>query len=202
DAAIRRNPEWIPNISELWASGNSSYKMVKGFLKALSDAKGELTEDEEELISHNLDRLFDLQKYPFTALEIAASVDEEQVADIFVRINSEGVKLNQADFLLTLLSVFWDDGRADLERFCRSARQAPGASDAASPYNHFIQPDPDQLLRVSVALGFGRGRLKSVYQVLRGKDADTGEFSPSLREAQFERLAEAQGHVLKLAYWH
>ena len=28
------------------------------------------------------------------ALEIASSVDEEQVADIFVRINSEGVKLN------------------------------------------------------------------------------------------------------------
>jgi hypothetical protein len=42
-------------------------------------------------IAHNLDRLFDLQKYPFTALEIASSVDEEQVADIFVRINSEGV---------------------------------------------------------------------------------------------------------------
>jgi hypothetical protein len=34
------------------------------------------------------------------------------VADIFVRINSEGVKLNQSDFILTLMSVFWDDARA------------------------------------------------------------------------------------------
>jgi hypothetical protein len=201
DAAVRRDPEWIPNISDLWSSGKSSYQMVKGFLESLSK-KTTLTDHEEERISHNLDRLFDLQKYPFTALEIAPSVDEEQVADIFVRINSEGVKLNQADFILTLLSVFWDTGRHDLERFCRSARcpAAPGAD--ASPFNHFIQPDPDQLLRVSVARGFNRGRLKSVYQVLRGKDLDTGEFSPQRREQQFELLKQAQSEVLNLTNWH
>lgn len=201
DAAIKRDPEWIPNISELWASGNSSFKMVKGFLKTLG-AKVELSEEEEEQISHNLDRLFDLQKYPFTALEIAATVDEEQVADIFVRINSEGVKLNQADFLLTLLSVFWDTGRAELEQFCRRSRQPPTPGGAASPFNHFIEPDPDQMLRVSVALGFSRGRLKSVYQVLRGKDLDSGEFSADRRDVQFEILRQAQAKVLDLTCWH
>ncbi|WP_199797676.1 GmrSD restriction endonuclease domain-containing protein [Pseudazoarcus pumilus] len=201
DAAIRRDPEWIPNISELWASGNSSFKMVKGFLKTLT-AKVELSEEEEELISHNLDRLFDLQKYPFTALEIAATVDEEQVADIFVRINSEGVKLNQADFILTLLSVFWDAGRAELEQFCRNSRQPPALGSPPSPFNHFIEPDPDQMLRVSVALGFSRGRLKSVYQVLRGKDLDNGEFSADRRDAQFEVLRQAQAKVLDLTCWH
>ncbi len=201
DAAIKRDPEWIANISELWASGNSSFKMVKGFLKTL-EAKTELTEEEEEQISHNLDRLFDLQKYPFTALEIASTVDEEQVADIFVRINSEGVKLNQADFLLTLLSVFWDQGRAELERFCRRSRQPPAACGEASPFNHFIEPDPDQMLRVSVALGFSRGRLKSVYQVLRGKDLETGQFSNEHRDAQFRILQEAQARVLDLTCWH
>lgn len=201
DAAIRRDPEWIPNISELWASGNSSFKMVKEFLRTLS-AKVTLTDNEEEQISHNLDRLFDLQKYPFTALEIAATVDEEHVADIFVRINSEGVKLNQADFLLTLLSVFWDQGRSDLERFCRLSRQPPAPGSAASPFNHFITPDPDQLLRVSVALGFSRGRLKSVYQVLRGKDLETGQFSAAQRDTQFKILQEAQAKVLDLTCWH
>ncbi len=184
DAAIRRDPEWIANISELWTSGKSSYQMMKGFLNSLQE-KTSLTEEEEEHISHNLDRLFDLQKYPFTALEIASSVDEEQVADIFVRINSEGVKLNQADFILTLLSVFWDKGRAELETFCRSSRQPPVAGGRASPFNHFIEPDPDQLLRVSVALGFERGRLKSVYQV-----------------AQFQILQETQAKVLDLTHWH
>lgn len=201
DAAIRRDAEWIPSISALWTSGKSSRKLVNDFLDGLS-GKSTLDEAEEERISHNLDRLFDIQKYPFTALEIAPTVDEEQVADIFVRINSEGVKLNQADFILTLLSVFWDEGRAALESFCRTARRPPTQSGAASPFNHFIQPDPDQLLRASVALGFGRGRLKSVYQVLRGKDLSTGEFSAERREAQFAILRDAQAKVLDLTHWH
>jgi hypothetical protein len=201
DIAIRRDPEWISNISELWASRSSSRKLVNGFIDRLAE-KSPLSEADEELISHNLDRLFDLQKYPFTALEIAASVDEEQVADIFVRINSEGVRLNQADFILTLMSVFWEQGRVILEDFCRHSRQAPSPGSPASPFNHFIQPDPDQLLRVAVAFGFQRGRLKSVYQVLRGKDMETGEFSPERREQQFALLQSAQTEVLELTYWH
>jgi hypothetical protein len=201
DAAIRRDPEWIANISSIWAAGKPSYQMVKSFLAQL-EAKGALSAEEEERIAHNLDRLFDLQKYPFTALEIAPTVDEEQVADIFVRINSEGVRLNQADFILTLMSVFWDEGRMALETFCRQARKAPDASGSPSPFNHFIEPDPDQLLRVAVALGFGRGRLKSVYQVLRGKDLETGEFSTERRDTQFKVLVDAQADALNLTHWH
>lgn len=124
------------------------------------------------------------------------------MADVFVRINSEGVRLKQADFILTLMSVFWDEGRVSLETFCRESRQAPPSNGAASPFNHFIDPDPDQLLRVAVALGFGRGRLKSVYQVLRGKDLETGEFSPARRDAQFQLLRETQAVVLNLTNWH
>ena len=67
DAAIRRDPEWIPNISDVWTSGKSSRKLVNDFIDQLA-AKAALSDDEEELIAHSLDRLFDLQKYPFTAL--------------------------------------------------------------------------------------------------------------------------------------
>lgn len=201
DAAIRRDPEWIANISDLWASRSSSRKLVNDFIAKLGE-KAPLSPQDEEVIAHNLDRMIDLQKYPFTALEIASSVDEEQVADIFVRINSEGVRLNQADFILTLMSVFWDEGRMALETFCRHSRQAPSPGSPASPFNHFIQPDPDQLLRVGVAYGFQRGRLKSVYQVLRGKDMDTGEYSPNRRDTQFAALRAAQDEVLDLTHWH
>lgn len=201
DAAIRRDPDWIANISAIWASGKPSYQMVKGFLKQV-EAKRAVTEEEEAMIAHNLDRLFDLQKYPFTALEIAPTVDEEQVADIFVRINSEGVRLNQADFILTLMSVFWDEGRMALETFCRLSRKAPDPGAPASPFNHFIAPDPDQLLRVAVGFGFGRGRIKSVYQLLRGKDMETGEFSTAHRDSQFKTLQDAQAEVLNLTHWH
>jgi hypothetical protein len=101
-----------------------------------------------------------------------------------------------------LLSVFWDEGRHALENFCRASRQPPAFGKGASPFNHFIQPDPDQLLRVSIAFGFERGRLKSVYQVLRGKDLDTGEFSADLRQTQFDLLKQTQARVLDLTCWH
>ena len=65
-------------------------------------------------------------------------MSEEEVADVFVRINSKGTILNQADFILTLMSVFWDEGRANLENFCRLAR-IPTTS-GASP---FITYNPD-----------------------------------------------------------
>lgn len=200
DAAIRKDPEYIADVSKLWSSGSSSHKLVKDFLKQLGEKKN-LTDFEEETIAHNLDRLFDLQKYPFTALEISEKVNEEQVADIFVRINSEGVKLNQADFILTLLSVFGEDIRVAFEDFCRQSRTPPAGSKPSS-FNHFIQPGPDRLLRVSVALGFNRATLKYVYQLLRGKDLKTGEVSIERREEQFAALRHAQTTTLNLNYWH
>lgn len=200
DAAIRKDPEFIPNISELWASQKSSWTLVNEFLKKL-EAKRTLEEKQKETISHNLDRLFDLQKYPFTALEISASVEEEQAADIFVRINSKGEKLNQGDFILTLLSVFWEEGRKEIEVFCRASRQ-PTHGTQAAPFNHFIFPDPDHLLRAEVAIGFYRGRLKTVYQLLRGKDLETGQVSEEKRDQQFAILKEAQKAVLNLSNWH
>lgn len=200
DAAIRKDPEYIANISELWASQKSSWTLVNDFLKKL-EAKRALDDKQKETISHNLDRLFDLQKYPFTALEISASVEEEQAADIFVRINSKGEKLNQGDFILTLLSVFWDEGRKEIELFCRNSR-IPMQGAKSSPFNHFIWPDPDHLLRVEVAIGFYRGRLKTVYQLLRGKDLETGHVSEEKRNQQFGILKEAQKVVLDLNNWH
>jgi len=201
DAAIRKDSEFIPDISQVWTSGKSSRSLVNDFIAQLEAAKGELSQEDQEIIGHNLDRLFDLRGFPFTALEIVPTVGEEEVADIFVRINSQGVKLNQADFILTLLSVFWEEGRKDLECFCRQSYE-PSKGNAPSPFNHFIKPSPDQLLRVSVAFGFLRGRLKSVYQILRGKDLETDAYSPEKRDEQFAILKEAQAEVLNLTNWH
>ena len=65
------------------------------------------------------------------------------------------------------MSVFWEEGRKELESYCLNARQP--STGTPSPFNHFIQPEPDQLLRVSIALGFKRARLKYVYSILRGR---------------------------------
>jgi len=200
NSAIRRDPEWIPNISKLWSTETTQYKFVKEFLQGLRAARP-ITEEEEGELNEAVDRLYDLRDYPLTAMELSSSVPEEQVAEVFVRINSKGTPLNQADFILTLMSVFWDEGRMELEDFCRRAKEPP-KDNRPSPYNHFIQPDPDQLLRVSVALGFRRAQLEYVYSLLRGKDLQTKRFSAEQRDRQFAILQAAQSYVLDLKNWH
>jgi len=199
DAAIRRDPRYIPNISILWAPGANIFKLASDHIEKLN-AVQELTPEDEKRVQESIMRLNQLINYPFTALELSSSVDEEAVSDVFVRINSEGKKLNQADFILTLMSVFWDEGRKELEHFCAAARQP--SKGEASPYNPFIEPDPDQLLRVSVGVAFRRARLKSVYSLLRGKNVVTDEFDRDASEQQFEILKIAQAKVLNLQHWH
>jgi hypothetical protein len=199
DAATRRDPEFISDISKLWSRETSRNRFVKEFIAHLRESNP-ISDDEEDRLIESIDRLYDVQNYPFTALELAPTISEEQVADVFVRVNSKGVTLNQADFILTLMSVFWDDGRSELEKFCREARQP--STNSASPYNHFIMPDPDQILRVSVGLGFRRARLQHVYSILRGKDLETGLFSEQRRIEQFAVLKQSQTYALNLQHWH
>jgi len=199
DAAIRRDPEFISDISQLWSGSLLRHQFVQSFLKQLGDHRP-LDEDEKGELYESIDQLYDLKDYPFRALELSTTVDEEDVAEVFVRINSAGTTLNQADFILTLMSVFWDDGRKELEQFCRDSRQ-PSIS-VGSPFSYFIQPDPDQLLRVSIGLGFRRARLRHVYSILRGKDLETEEFSDERREQQFAILRESQEYALNLQRWH
>ncbi|GGD50446.1 GmrSD restriction endonuclease domain-containing protein [Muriicola marianensis] len=204
DASIRRNPEWIPNVSKVLLDEVNQYKAVTEFIAQLKTAKSKveevLTPEEEDKISQSLQNLFGIKSFPFTVLELSADIDEEQVAEVFVRINSKGKTLNQSDFILTLMSVFWEDGRKELEQFCRAARNPQKGE--AGPFNHFIDPDPDQLLRVSIGYGFRRARLKYAYSLLRGKDLESGDISDEQRDRQFEKLKAAQSQVLNLQNWH
>ncbi|MGH2868805.1 MAG: GmrSD restriction endonuclease domain-containing protein [Solirubrobacteraceae bacterium] len=198
DAAVRRDPEFIPDISALWNSGEGEFAFVGTYLSNLSKRRA-LSPDDQKGFAARISRLNELEKYPFTALELAAELPEEKVAEVFVRINSEGVTLKQADFILTLMSVYWEAGRRALEAFCRSAKSPSTA--AVSPFNHFIKPSPDQLLRIAVGLAFFRGRLQHVYTLLRGKDMETGEVSEEIRDRQFASLEEAQAKVLDITNW-
>jgi hypothetical protein len=199
DASIKRNPRYFQNISELWQDDADLFEITDQFIDRLKQSI-EISADEIKKIRKAFNNLTNLEGYPFSALELSAEIDEEQVADVFVRINSQGKKLNQADFILTLMSVFWEDGRRDLEEFCRLCRVP--SKDSASPFNYLIDPNPDQMLRVSVGLAFRRARLQYVYSILRGKDLDTGDFSIERREKQFQNLQIAQSKVLNIVNWH
>jgi hypothetical protein len=195
--AYRRNRQWISDISVLWRPDLLTYKFVGEYIERLRETL-DVGPADEQRINAAIARLINLRSYQFTAIELSPDTDAEAVADIFVRINSAGVELNQADFILTLMSVYWDEGRRELEAFSRAAKQPDVGRP--SPFNYFIDPSPDQLLRVSVGYGFRRGRLRTVYNLLRGKELDSEGRTGGSRN--FERLAEAQREVLNLDNWH
>jgi hypothetical protein len=199
DAAIDHDPEFIPDITALWADGHRT--TVREFLRRLGEARDEpLADTHQDELEERIDRVRDLRDFRFQVVELGSSADEEQVAEIFVRINSEGVQLNQADFILTLMSVHWEKGRRQLEEFSRAC--VDPSVTGPSPKNPFIEPSPDQMLRVGVALAFRRARLQHVYNLLRGKDLETGAVSADRRDAQFGLLAAAQDKALDLTNWH
>ena len=64
-----------------------------------------------------------------------------------------------------------------------------------------FEPEPEQLLRAAAGLAFRRGNMEAVYNVLRGKDLDTGEISEHRRaepEPEEREDSEAQKAVNKL----
>ncbi len=197
DATTRKDRTVIPDISVLWSQKTDLFELVENYFQSVSTVR-QLEAGERQAVKKAVQRLYALRSYPFTALELASSVKEDQVGEVFVRINSQGKSLNQSDFILTLMSVYWEEGRSQLEQFCRDAK----APKPKSPHNHFIRPSPDQLLRVAVGLGFERARLKHVYSLLRGKDLDTGDVTDERRHEQFEMIKQAQARTLDLVHWH
>lgn len=197
DAAIEKDPEFLPDVTPLWQDYRAT---VRGYFQRLEAARGPLASEVRDDLDNQFDRVRDLRAYPFEVVELDAAVQEEHVAEVFVRINSEGVPLNQADFILTLMSVFREKARKQLEEFARAAKRPSVGS--ASAFNWYIHPQPDQLLRTAIAVAFRRAVLKHAYSILRGKALETGEFSAQRREEQFDRLQQAQDHVVNLLHWH
>jgi len=199
DAATDRDPEYVADISALW-SGEGDYAIISSFITKLKE-KRDIDKEEEKSISANIQSLININKYPLTALEIAPDLQEEIVSEIFVRINSQGVSLTQADFILTLLSVYWEEGRKEIEQFCIDSRRIPGKDTKFSSFNYLIKPDPDDMLRVLVGLTFQRAKMKDVYSIIRGRNIETGEFTEELRIHQFDKLKNNLSTVLDNTNW-
>jgi len=203
-AAIEKSPEWIADISTVFAS---PLKARKEFLKRYAESH-QLDMETEERIEEVFNRLHGLTNFSFQVVVLQSHVDRAKVAEIFVRINSEGVNLTQADFILTWLSVFWDAGRDELEDFSRNSRLSPdtlseitGTKVKWTPKNHYIAADARKMIRVVVGLGQGRGRLRNAYNALRGRDPRTGQIVEAQRDAELALLKQAQAHALSPTNW-
>lgn len=203
--AYERDSEWISEISKVFEADkeHAISKFRKAFIRSANEGRlknnePELTEDEEDIIEENINDLLNLGIYSLPTLKINAKADEEDVADIFVRVNSGGQNLTEKNFIETLISVYDNEVHNKINKFCAESRiPADGTS-----YNQILLADPSHLIRMAVGLGFRRARLRYAYMLLRGKNLKTGEITQEVRQENLAIFKKSLDTVTNLNNWH
>ncbi|MDZ4154771.1 DUF262 domain-containing protein [Methylicorpusculum sp.] len=93
--AIFKDKTWLHDISEV--INGSILRVVREYLKLNPEAN-------EEHIEQSISRLINIPKKQIGIIELAADLDIETVTEIFIRINSKGVVLSQADFAMSKIA--------------------------------------------------------------------------------------------------
>lgn len=98
--AIQKNVAWISDIAQMFVPGFSSYKFINEYSE-----KNHIEDDETKAkLNDIITRLSQIQNNNLGIIELSHELDIEQVTDIFIRINSKGVVLSQADFAMSKIS--------------------------------------------------------------------------------------------------
>lgn len=203
--AFERDPEWISEISSVFSADqeHSISKFRKTYIKTANEGRikngqPQLTEDEEDLIEENINDLLNLGIYSLPTLKINAKADEEDVADIFVRVNSGGQNLTEKNFIETLIAVYDNEVYDKINNFCSESRKPANGTS----YNQILQVDPSHLIRVAVGVGFRRARLRYAYMLLRGKNLKTGEITQNVRKENLSIFKASLDMATNLNNWH
>jgi hypothetical protein len=194
DAAIAKDPEFLPNVTELWNGTRKNSQIRRELINRLRDQGRAIDEKYEDAVEANLEIARGIGDYRFPTIEIRenakADSSEEDISEIFVRINNQGKRLVQADFVLTLLSVFHGELRDRIEGRAREMSQ-----------DGIVAVDTQQLLRAACGVAFDRPRMSAVYRYLRGVDPNTGDSDPAARKKMLDRLDEAAKDCMETTPW-
>ena len=203
--AFERSHQYIADISDVFRAHDNLEisKFRRTLISRINEGrkkneKPELTDEEQDRIEDNINALLSLRNYTIPTLRILSKADEEDVAEIFRRVNSGGQNLNENNFIETLLAVYDNDMHDRIKKFCSDSRiPAPNTS-----YNQIIDVDPSHIIRVAIAYGFHRARMRYGYKLLRGDDLDTGITSAETREKNLQIFRESLDRVINLNDWH
>lgn len=203
--AFERDTEWISKISDVFLAdeNHSIITFRKQFIREANEGRKrkdlpEISDEEEYIIENNINELLNLSQYSLPTLEINYNADEEDVAEIFVRVNSGGQKLTENNFIQTLISVYENETSDRIDEFSEKSR-IPANNTS---YNALLAVEPSHLIRMAVGVGFRRARLRYAYMLLRGKNLETGKFSEEERQANLDTFKEALDRVMDLNNWH
>ncbi len=210
--AIQKDVKWIPDISTLLDGQQGLIRAVKEYCQRNPDA-------DELHIENALSSLIQITRKQIGLIELASDLDIETVTEIFVRINSEGVVLSQADFAMSKIAANEAYGgpvlRKAIDYFCHLA-VAPEfystlqEADREFKKTHYFpkmvwlkdekddlyDPSYTDLLRVAFTSTFDRGRLSDLVSLLSGRNFETRQYEEEIARDTFVRLSEAVVHFM------
>ncbi len=203
--AYERSHQYIADIAEVFKAHDNleTSKFRRALILRMNEGRKkneqpELTDEEQDRIEDNINALLSLRNYTIPTLRILPKADEEDVAEIFRRVNSGGQNLNENNFIETLLAVYDNEMHDRIKKFCADSRM-PAKNTS---YNPIIDVDPSHIIRVAIAFGFHRARMRYGYKLLRGDDLEAGTTSVETREKNMQIFRKFLEHVLSLNDWH
>lgn len=212
DAAILKDPAWIPDVAPIISGEVGLLKAVRSYEKANPGIA-------EEPIEKALTALSDVAKKQVGLIELEHDLDIETVTEIFIRINSKGTVLSQADFVMSKIAADGKFGgpllRKAIDYFCHLAVE-PGFHDqvkehdpdfAATDYfqkmswlkgdnETLYDPSYIDVLRVTFGTEFGRGKLSDLVSLLSGRNFVTKQFEEVIAEETFQKMAVGVGRYI------
>lgn len=208
--AIRKNSEWIADISEYFNS--SPLTFARNYLERNPDLAA-------DAIEATLSRLDGLKSAQVGVIELESDLDVETVSEIFIRINSKGVPLSSADFVMSKVASYGERGRNIrklIDYFCHLAVAPHAYADikendtdfAKSPYlaaiawlkddgEDLYDPEYGDLIRVAGLVGFSRGKAASIVSELSGRDPETRKVDEERIPKAFDTLEAALLQIVK-----
>ena len=202
--AILKDKTWIHDISEAMNGSVGILKLVRQYLEANTEA-------DEDKVERAFTNLINIPRKQIGIIELAHDLDIETVTEIFIRINSKGVVLSQADFAMSKIATNTEYGGNELRKavdyFCHLAI-APEFykhivdNDKEFAATDFFQkirwlktenedlydPDYTDVIRVAFTSQFNRGRLSDLVSLLSGRNFETRTFEDSIAEQSFATL--------------
>ncbi|MBM7660402.1 hypothetical protein JOC85_001169 [Bacillus mesophilus] len=204
--AIQKDVEWINDISSMFKSGFNMFGFVNSYCQSNNI-------QDQNSIGEIINKLLHIRNSNLGIIELSHELDIETVTEIFIRINSQGVVLSQADFAMSKIAVNENYNgvhiRKTIDYFCHLAKNPTDYSTIASNDTDFARtdyfnkikwikdhneslyiPDYSDLLRVAFTSKFYRGRLSNLVSLLSGRDFETREYKEEIAEASFKTLEE------------
>lgn len=205
--AIQKDVAWIADLADLFSPNAKLLQLTKAYAVANPGI-------DEDALFGTLEKLRKIVNNHVGLIELAEDLDIETVAEIFIRVNSAGSALSQADFAMSKISVNETYGgntlRKAIDYFCHLS-VAPEfhsliqKNDSQFAKTEFFQqmswlkkenddiydPSYTDMLRVAFTTEFRRGKLQDLVALLSGRNFETKQFEEAVVEDSFLRLKGA-----------